>query len=303
MRNAAHAESLQHTVYHTPLKVVPEFEYRDTPSNYVRRRLGTETLPNKMKVWRIQEPERDNVVSRAYGFLDSPDTEVLAVGFNTGKEYGAVGIGRHGNFLQWGYGAVPSEMTDAGRKLFLNCIHYIYGFNGKPPFVHRQASHRLNALRLAPIINRISGDQKEFFLRTFPEELYEKYSADPEGLTQYYRDNLEWIYRDRTYRVDEDLKALGIGSNRQIGCLEELVTLLSDESKTETAKKALARYTEEQFESTDQWQNWFDENKKQIFFTDVGGYKFLVAPDDYPVSQSYKNAIGALSPTYCSSEQ
>lgn len=300
MRNAAHAESLQHSVYHAPLRVEPEFEYRATPSNYIRRRLGAETLPEKMKVWRVQEPERDNVVSRAYGFLDSPDTEVIAVGFNTGKEFGAIGIGRHGNFLQWGYGAVPAKMTEAGRRLFLNCIHYIDGFDGKPPIVQKRASHRLNALRLAPIINRISADEQErFFLGTFPKELYEKYSTDPNGLTQYYRNNLEWIYRDRTYRVDEDLKSLGIPSNRKIECLEDLISLLADETKAKMARGALLRYTDRSFNSPEQWKNWFDENKDQIFFTDVGGYKFLVAPEGYPVGQNIKNAVGALSPDYC----
>ncbi len=52
------------------------------------------------------------------------------------------------------------------------------------------------------------------------------------------------------------------------------------------------------FMSAEQWQQWYDVNKDQIFFTDVGGYMFLVAPDDYPVGQNYGNAIGALSPSY-----
>lgn len=191
MGDAAHAESLDHEVYRTPLAVEPGFEYGDTPDNYAQRHLGTDKLPDKMKVWRVQNSDRNSVVSRAYGYTDSPDTEILALGFNRGKEYGAVGIGRHGNYLQWGYSDPPSQMTEAGRNLFFNCVHYIRRFEGVPPLVRRQNSHRLNAMRLADVIDKISGDKKKFFLRTFPEELYEKYHSDPKGLTAHYEENVD----------------------------------------------------------------------------------------------------------------
>jgi len=35
-----------------------------------------------------------------------------------------------------------------------------------------------------------------------------------------------------------------------------------------------------------------------MFFTDVGGYKFMVAPKNYPVRQRCEGAIGALFPSY-----
>jgi hypothetical protein len=299
MRNAAHVESLSHEVYQGPFKVEPKIESRETPWNYHDRHLGTDKLPDKMKVWRVQEPQRNNVVSRGYGFLDSPDTEVIAAGFNTGKEYGGVGIGRHGSFLQWGYGASPSQMTEAGRRLFINCIHYIRHFDGQFPLVRRLSSQRLNAMRLARIINRISSsDQKQFFLRTFGEELYDKYGSDPNGLIRYYRENLVWVYRDGVFRVDEELKSLGIESNRQLNSLERLIGLLEDESHAKTALELLRRYTIQSFGSAGQWQKWFAENKDRMFFTDVGGYKFMVAPKQYPVRQDYEGAIGALSPSY-----
>jgi hypothetical protein len=128
MEDAAHAELLQHEVYQKPFKVPPKVELWETPRNYHDRNLDEDKLPTKMKVWRVQTTARNSgsVVARAYGFTDSPDAEVLAKGFNHGKEYGAVGIGRHGNFLQWGYQAPPSQMTEAGKKLFLNCICYIH---------------------------------------------------------------------------------------------------------------------------------------------------------------------------------
>ena len=117
MANAAHAESLLHEVYYKPFKVEPKIELQKTPPNYHRRHLGTDKLPDQMEVWKVQQSERGNVVSRSYGFEDSPDAEVIALGLNWAKEYGAVGIGRHANVLQWGYFDPPSKMTEAGQRL------------------------------------------------------------------------------------------------------------------------------------------------------------------------------------------
>jgi len=275
MENAAHAESLGHVVYRTPLTVQPEFEYRDTPSNYRETYSGPGKLPDKIKVWRVQETPRGNVVARSRGFMDSPDAEILAVGFNHGKSYGDIGIGRQGNFLQWGYCDPPSKMTEAGRALFLNCIHYIRRFDGKAPLVRQRSGDRFGAVSSAEIINRISGDQKEFFLRQFPEELYSKYASDPKGLARYYTENIEWVYRDRVYKVDEELKALGISSNRKVETLERLFELLKDQTHAATARRLLERYADSH--TTFDFKNGRD----CIYFTDIGGYKFKVVPEGY----------------------
>jgi len=275
MENAAHAELLDREVYRTPLTVQPEFEFRTTPENYRRRYLGPGKLPDKIKVWKVQNSQKGNVVAWSYGFLDSPDAEIIAIGFNHGKEYGALGISRQGNFLQWGYCDTPAQMTEAGRNLFINCIHYIHRFDGKTPLVHRQASDRHNALSLASIITRVVGDKKEFFLRTFPESLWEKYHADPDGLVAYYKANLELVYRDRVYCIDDDLRSLGIESNRKIETLERLFALLKDEKRAEVARRLLDRYTDGH--TTFDFQNGRD----RIYFTDVGGYKFKVVPEGY----------------------
>jgi hypothetical protein len=234
-----------------------------------------------MKVWYVQKTGKSygGVVARSYGFTDSPDAEALALGVNVGKEYGAVGVGRHGNFLQWGYSAPPSKMTDAGRKFFLNCICYIHRFDGKAPLIRKISSHRWNAVRLAALIDKIKD--KSFFSHTFSAELMKKYEGDPDGLVRYYRDNFEFIYRDGTFQIDTELKALGLSSNRTLDTLEHLILLLKDSTHADAARRLLARYTKQSFQDPDEWESWFQNNKDRIFFTDVGGYKFLAAPKGY----------------------
>ena len=282
MSDAAHVGSFEHVVFKTPFKVEPKTEDWDTPENYTRRRLANEPeVGAKIKVWRVQTTKTGwgSVVSRKYGFADSPDAEIIAAGFNRGKEHGAAAIGRHGNVLQWGFRGSPSEMSEAGWRLFVNCIVYAAKFDGKNPLVHRESSHRDNALRLGALITQIKD--KSFFERTFSKDLTNKYKDDPDGLVKYYNDNYELIYKDRVFMIDSELKSLGIASNRKTETLETLIEYLSDKDKEATADKLLGRYTEEKFQTQEQWKKWLDANRDRIYFSDVGGYKFRVVPQGY----------------------
>jgi hypothetical protein len=281
MENAAHAESLNHEVYRTPLAVQPEFEFRTTPENYVRTYFGPGKVPDKIKVWRVQSTQKGNVVASGYGFEDSPDAEIIAVGFNHGKVYGDVGIGRQANVLQWGYSDPPSRMTEAGRRLFLNCIHYIHRFDGRTPLVRRGGSGRLNALNAASVL-KIIVEKQRFFTSAFPSELWSKYQSDFDGLLAYYRDNVELIYRDRVYRVDTELQSLGLTSNRKVETLERLFELRQDPAHREIAQKLIDRYTDGH--TTFDFQNGRD----RIYFSDVGGYKFQVVPPGYLADETAK---------------
>jgi hypothetical protein len=340
-------------VYHTPLAVRPELKSRPTPDNYRRTYQGPGQLPDRIKVWRVQNSPRGNMVSPAFGFLDSPDAEIIAVGFNLAKEYGAIGIGRQANFLQWGYGDPPSQMTEAGRRLFINCIHYIHRFDGKVPLVCRRAEARDSAVYVASIFARldatmkgrviivrahgparglpggstridtpergriseggvkpssivtadpdswlplaeppvvvqapssipayISPERKESFLKTFAPELYDRYGADSNSLAAYCKANLELIYWDGVFRVDDELRSLGLASNRKVETLERLFELRKDPARGELAQRLLNRYTDGR--TTFDFQNGRD----RIYFSDVGGYKFFVVPEGYLTVQN-----------------
>lgn len=127
-------------MFQKPFKVEPVYEEWDTPDNY-RRYPGGKELPDKVKVWRVQTlAAKPGDMKRPFGAVARPwdagelsDSEILADGYNRGKMNGAVAVGRQGNFLQWGFSASPSRMTDAGRNFFLNCVCYIAKFDGKAP--------------------------------------------------------------------------------------------------------------------------------------------------------------------------
>ena len=98
---------------------------------------------------------------------------------------------------------------------------------------------------------------------------------------KYYRDDFKFIYRDQSFLIDNELKSLGLNSNRETETLVRLISLLEDEKHADNAWLLLARYTNQSFESPEQWQSWFENNKESIFFSDVGGYKLFVVPKGY----------------------
>jgi hypothetical protein len=203
------------------------------------------------------------VVSSGDGYEDSPDAEILTYGVNTQAGPGEVAVGRHGNFLQWGFVGSPSQMTEAGRRFFVNCVAYIKNFDGKRPLVQRVSFYRTDAV---PQI----------------EALFKKKNIQNATIEQY----LEWVYFIRVNdtdvcRVDTELKELGLASNRKVETLKSLVALLKDPQKQNVARKLLGRYTTQDFQQAEEWEKWLQENEGRFFFTDVGGYKFMAAPKGY----------------------
>ena len=280
MGDAAQGELLKHVVFEKPFKVEPKYENWKTPDSYFRYP-DSAHLPDKMKVWRVQKKGQvtRGVVARSWGFNDSPDAEVLTPGYNDGKEHGAVGVGRHGNFLQWGFTAPPSKMTEAGRNFFLNCVCYIDTYDGKGPLVRQVQNDRINPVMMALFLEKIKGNKA--FLSSFTPEQIKEYRDKPKELARYYRNSNEYIYWDKVYLVDNELKQLGIESNRKTATLQKIIALLKDKGKAETAQLLLKRYTIESFDTQDKWQSWFDKNREKIYFSDVGGYKFRVIPEGY----------------------
>jgi hypothetical protein len=270
-------------VYRTPLAVRPEFEFRQTPKNYRLGYVSQGKLPDRMKVWRVQNSSDGSVVAWGSGFEDSPDSEILVLGLNRAKSYGDVGIGRQANVLQWGYGDPPSGMTEAGRRLFINCIHYIHRFEGRGPLVRRACEGRISTLRWVPV-REGTTQQKLVFAGTYPQDVMRKYQGRADELNDYCVKNVELLYWDQGFRVDGDLRSLGIKSNRRVETLERLFALRKDPAHAEIAQRLLDRYTDGR--TTFDFRNGRD----RIYFSDVGGYKFFVVPEGYSLGPSKQTA-------------
>jgi len=58
--------------------------------------------------------------------------------------------------------------------------------------------------------------------------------------------------------------------------LDKCVALLSKGEDAARATRLLHRYTNEQFTTPSEWKAWLDENRSNLFFSDVGGFKFFL---------------------------
>ena len=209
------------------------------------------------------------------------EAETITLGFAPGKSYDSVGIGRHGNFMLWGWSASPSKMTPAGQKLFLNCICYIHQYDNKPftripqhTMIRGMSSVLFNSMQRRPAR---AGD---YLSRYFPSDIAKKYENDLPGMRKYYEANVELVYvTQRKFCIDDDLKSLGIDSNRNIATIETLIDLLDEKTKAELAQDCLRRYTKQSFDSVQAWRQWFEENEEHLIFSDAGGYRFYRVPE------------------------
>jgi hypothetical protein len=124
--------------------------------------------------------------------------------------------------------------------------------------------------------------QAKWFPEWFPEPLRERFGMNADLYEAYYRENLEFVRPAgadlRDFQIDEEAKAVG-PSNRRVEFLDRCVTMLEKKDKPDRAARLLQRYTNEKFDTAAEWRKWLDQNRSRIFFSDVGGYKFFVAPE------------------------
>lgn len=119
---------------------------------------------------------------------------------------------------------------------------------------------------------------EDYIKRYQKKDLFEKLGTNSEAYLKYYDSNKDYFYaEDAMYviSVDEDVKSLGIPYYDK-RLLHTCITMLEKGKDTEKAQRILDRYTMLDFTTPAAWRKWFENNKEKIFFTETGGYKFMV---------------------------
>lgn len=159
-------------IFKGPYKVKLTTTMRPTPEGAKEyAQICQEQLPDLLPMWKVQHKDYGNtkgykagLVTRPWGYLDSPDTEIISGG-ESAKSYGAIAIGRHANWLHWGFSASPADMTDEAKPVFLNAVVYISKFKG----------HRIIARKLYEgISTRTIVDERKYVVS---KDNYESYKA------------------------------------------------------------------------------------------------------------------------------
>ncbi|MCF0165194.1 MAG: hypothetical protein HUJ92_07895 [Bacteroidales bacterium] len=337
LEDYAFKSDLNHEVFSGPWKVKIEWETKPTPEpakEYAQ--LVQEKLPEEMQMWKVQTKSyateqgyRVGMVSRPWGFLDSPDAEIISGG-KCAKCIDAISICRHGNFLHWGFASSPDDLTEAAKNLLANCIVYISNFAGQKPIARKLNEGIETRSNIADIkgllrkdIWQIGNDTQEAFNVTIDsigkaarekrakgeklssmEEMYadfdmsqahhyppyeeyfkeragklfETFGYDIEKYNEYYDSNAPYFCASPdgySLVLDEDIKSLGIANNN-INLLDKCISMLENGTDVEKAERILTHYTLCRFKSANEWRTWFDTYKDKLFFTESGGWLWLV---------------------------
>ena len=126
----------------------------------------------------------------------------------------------------------------------------------------------------------VTNDMESFedYLKTQAgSELFAKFGTNTSLYHKYFRDNYEYFYPSDVYslQLDADAQKLKV-SNRKVAILDKCIQLLSKNEDAELAQRVLERYTTQKFTSAAEWKKWLDTNRSKLFYTETGGFKFMV---------------------------
>ena len=361
LEDKAHHWNAEHPIFKGPVKVVINSTMEPTPAPALEyAHMMGETLPEKTEMFQMQtvnyETQRDyriGMVSRPGGYLDSPETEVITGG-KCVKSIDAVAIGRHANWLTWGFSASPAYMTDAARAMFVNAIVYMKQFAGQHPIAHKfndgvatrdhiasnknsvtreywqsyvdmieESNRSIDSLKRELQAQLDRGEEIDpnmaiylqfprqqtpryrDFLKQQARDLYPVFGEDTEEYIRYYDKNFGYFYcPDGEYylRLDEEARYLGIPNN-DIRILDKCISILEKGGEDlEEAKTVLKRYTLCRFEKPEEWRNWFNTYRDKLFFTEGGGYVWLVNTFENVPGNDYRVRLAEKEEEYMRSK-
>lgn len=115
------------------------------------------------------------------------------------------------------------------------------------------------------------------YLKQREPDLFAEFGEDASKYNEYYDSNYGYFRPDASgyhFVIDEDVKAMGIANN-DIKVLDTAIAELDGEN-VDRAKRVLERYTLCRFATPAEWRAWFDKYQDKLFFTESGGYLWLV---------------------------
>ena len=334
----AHHMRLQHPIFKGPYKVNVTLENRPTPESAKEYApMVGETLPDITPMWKVNSKGymthknfKVGMVSRPWGFEDSPEAEWISGGLSS-KSIDAMALGRHGSFFHWGFAAAPMDMTEEAKPLLANAIVYISKFAGQHVIArklheniptrieakesayrvtkecwesykktiddfNKQTKQLSDSLKAVQAAGGKIGKMEQMYLQWQPQptpsyeewvqenagELYAQFGMDEKAYAAYYTENTPYLYGtlyDYGLKLDEDAKSLGLANNDK-RLLDKAITLWETNEDVAKGKRILQRYTLLRYKTAKEYRDWYRKYEKKLFFTESGGWLWLVDSQD-----------------------
>jgi hypothetical protein len=316
---------LDHPIFQGPMRPQIELVSLPTPGGY-RNWAGGKELPAKLPMWTVQSGDLGKsvdygLVSDPVGFEDSPDAEWISGGVNS-KGPNSMAIGRHGNWFLWGFAGDPTQMTESARCVFVNAIVWMKQFDGKPPLQPldlrvTRAPGRDSIFNSIEFLRAYAGrkEMSDYLRGLFPADLFKETEGDPDRLLDFYREHVEFLSCVKVHRkveldggqstefdaqvleLDPALADLGV-SNRKLELFETIADLFEDRGATDaTATELCDRYLPKDAPREPKaLREWVAKHRDRLYFSDVYGYRWFVAPADLPARPTVPSAAAAARP-------
>jgi hypothetical protein len=217
----------------------------------------------------------------------APELELLCGGVNH-KTPRAGAIWRQGHLLHFGFEPSPERMSEVGQALLVNAICYIARFTEDRPIVRTPCGFLQDHwITGRSVLERLVAHGERDPKTYVPFYVGKNAQKELEGKSR--REVGEWFRRHRDYLradkegkldIDGDLQSLHVAADRP-EFFEKMFVLLADAGRQETARRVLKRYVPDgpRFDaSVQQWRAWWKENQPYAFFTDRGGYRWMIDP-------------------------
>ena len=120
------------------------------------------------------------------------------------------------------------------------------------------------------------------FIQQQAGELFAQFGTDVDAYEKYFKENTPYFYCSLDgydLMLDEDAKSLGIANNDK-RILDRAISLWEKGEDVEKARRLLHRYTLLRYDNPKEWRAWYKKYEKQLFFTESGGWLWLVNSQD-----------------------
>lgn len=225
----------------------------------------------------LQRGEKQSEMGEAFtldSIVNSIDAELIATGpSDKGPNRGA--IIRHGRYVLWGYEGPVSDMTEAGRKLFINVLHLTARYADAPVLEKRNNGTRDNLFESLAYARRSPGYLNTIKSLYVPKSLSEDHLEEIEGWVVENRPYLR--VEGRVFVVDAFARRLGTPNHKKV-FIERCIAALEKGEEVEESVKALERYTGRTGfgSSSPLWKKWYTDHKDYLYFSDCDGFRFLI---------------------------
>jgi len=206
--------------------------------------------------------------------VNSIDAELIAKG-TSGKGPNRGAIVRHGRFTLWAFEGPVDDMTDAGRRLFVNTVVYAAGHRGSAVLEKRMTKTRDGPFSYLESARTRSPGLLGTLGRYLPEEARGKTIDETEAWLVEKRPFLR--AEGRVFEVDAFAEKLGIPNHKR-ELLEHCIANLRSKQNVQESVRELVRYTgQSEFgDSAEAWQDWYEANRDYLFFSDCDGFRFII---------------------------